>query len=137
MSVASQRDIGSYISPQIGNVPVASVAATLTGAAIDRQDYLSCVLTAVAGAATGSPTALTLDAKLQDSADGSTGWADITGAAITTIAAASTLGRVDVNLHGAARYIRVVSTVAFTGGTSPTLGVATVVDLGGAVSLPA
>lgn len=131
------KDIGSLVKAVLGNVPVAAAAGTRNGAAIDRQGFYSCVLTAISGAVTGAPTAQTLDAKLQDSADGSTGWADITGAAIAQITAVNTLAQKDVNLSAAKRWIRVVETVGFTGGTSPTLGAAEAVVLGGADTLPA
>lgn len=126
-------NIGALIKVVAGFSPRASATATINGAAIDRQDILSCVLHGRTGAAAGSPTAQTYDLKLQDSADGSTSWADLTGAVITQITAIDTSGYVDVNLLSAKRYIRSVGTVAFTAGTSPTLEVACAVVLGGAV----
>lgn len=134
---AGMNDVGAYVKPVIGNVPVASAAATLNGSSIDRSGYHSCVLFAQSGAATGSPTAQTLDAKIQDSDDGSTGWADVTGAAITQNTAVNSSAKKSVNLQAVKRYTRVVATVAFTAGTSPTLGVSTAVVLGGARELPA
>lgn len=136
------RNVGSELKVATGNVPVAASAGTRNGAAIDRQGFLSCVLVAVSGAVSGSPSAQTLDAKLQDSADGSTGWADYVPAgagsgAITQITAANTLARKNIDLSKAKRHIRVVEVVGFTGGTSPTLGAQEVVVLGGADVLPA
>lgn len=137
-------DINAYIKPVVANVPVASAAsATRNSAAIDRQNYLSAVLVATTGAATGSPTGIAVDAKVQDSADGSTGWADYVDptteatAAIAPVTAVNTLGKTNVNLSGAKRYIRVVETVALTAGTSPTIGIASHVILGGATVTPA
>ena len=129
-------DIGAQVRVVTGVAPQASAAGAVNGSAIERVGFDSCVLHVRAGNATGTPTALTLDAKLQDSADGSSGWADITGAAITQIAAASGEAHVDVNLRGAKKYIRVVQTVAFTGGTTPTLNHTSTVTLGGAVIKP-
>jgi hypothetical protein len=128
-----QYDIGSQIKNVTGVAPQAAAAGTINGPAIDRRGLNSCVLFVTAGAATGAPTALTLDSKLQDSADGSTGWADLSGAAITQIVAASTDKQVDVNLKGAKAYIRVVQTTGFTGGTTPTLNQGATVTLGGPV----
>jgi hypothetical protein len=85
----------------------------------------------------GTPTSFTYDAKLEDSADGSTGWAALVGAAITQIVAASTAGYKDVDLSSAKRYIRAVDVIAFVGGTSPKLNAAVAVVLGGADVLPA
>lgn len=136
-------DINAYIKPVVGVVPTASAAATINGASIDRINYQSAVLVANTGAETGSPSARSLNAKIQHSTDGSTGWNDYTDpttgavAAITAITAASTQAKVAVNLSAAKRYIRVVETVAFTGGTSPTLAVSGHVILGGALVTPA
>lgn len=141
LGLAVAWDVGAQLTTKIGNVPVAASAGTRNGAAIDRQGFLSAVISATCGAATGTPTSFTYDAKVQDSADGSTGWADYkpdgaTVAAITQITAVNTNGRRNVNLVNAKRYIRVVETVAFVGGTSPTLAVAEDVILGGASEEP-
>jgi hypothetical protein len=130
-------DIGSIIKP------VAAVTANSSGttnsSAIDRQGYESCVLFHSCGAASGSPTAQTADSKLQDSADGSTSWGDISTAAATQLTADSTSARVSVNLRDLTtkRYIRVVNVVALTSGTTPKLPVQATVILGGAATLPA
>ena len=131
-----QHDIGAFIKPEIGTKPEASTGGAVNGASIDRQGFESCVLAAHSGAVTGGPSAQTVDSKLQDSPDGSTGWVDITGAAITQITAVDTIERKNVDLAAVKRFIRVVTTVGFTGGTSPDLGVAAVVLLGGATELP-
>ncbi len=141
MNLGTTKKLGSLYKTTKGNPPAAASAGTRNGSAIDRSvaggvTYQSATLHAASGAVTGSPTTQTLDAKLQDSADGSTGWADITGAAITQITAANAEAEVDVDLSGAKRYIRVVEVVAFTGGTTPTLGAQETVVLGGADRLP-
>lgn len=56
----------------------------------------------------------TIDTKVQDSLDGSTGWTDIAGAAITQITAADTSGRIRVKaeqLRDGAKFIRIVQEV--------------------------
>lgn len=130
-------DIGSLIKPVIG--ATANSSGTTTGSGIDRAGYESCVLFHACGAASGSPTAQTVDSKLQDSADNSTGWGDITGAVATQLTADSTSARVSVNLRDLTtkRYIRVVNVVALTSGSSPKLAVQATVILGGAATLPA
>ena len=128
--MVAHKDIGSQIR-MLGSVaPGDRAAGAVNGTGIDRmvaesgKGYLSCVLFVQTGAASGSPTAQTVDAKIQDSADNST-FADYTdpttaaAAAITQITADSTNREKDVNLSNAKRYVRVVLTVAFTGGTSP------------------
>ena len=137
MSIPTRKDIGAFIKAQAGINPQDSAAATINGGAIDRQDFDSCVLHAAAGAATGAPTAQTVDAKLQDSPDGTSGWADIAGAAITQITADNAQAEVDIDLSGAKRYIRAIVAVGFTGGTTPTIPVAATVVLGGGRELPA
>ena len=141
MNLADNFKMGSYTKPVVGTVPAAASAGTRNGSTIDRRVNgalaLSANLFAATGAETGSPSARTVDAKIQDSADGSTGWADYippdqsTVAAIAQITAASSSAEVDVKLSGAKRYIRVVEVLAFTSGTTPTLGVQTTVTLGG------
>jgi len=149
MNPAFMKDGAAWLSPQIGTAPAASAAGSVNGAAVDRVLpgvapglALSCDLVAQTGAATGGPTTQTLDAKIQDSPDGSTGWADYippgaaSVAAIPQITAINTLARKRVDLSGARRYIRVVTTVGFTGGSSPTLGNAVVVELCGLENPP-
>jgi hypothetical protein len=133
---SNSSQVGAYISPKVGNVPLANSAGTRNGTAVDRDGFDSCVLHGQTGASTGTPTSFTYALKLQESDDGSTGWADITGAAITTVTAASTAAKVNVNLSGSKRYIRAVETIAFVGGTSPTLAASSVIVLGGPDSLP-
>lgn len=129
-------NIGAEILPVAGLAALANSAGTRTGSAIDRLQSgsmaNSLVLACNVGATTGAPSATTYDCKVQDSADGSTGWADLSGAAITQ-KTTTTAGLVqkDVDLLPAKRFIRVVEVVAFTGGTSPATPAAVDVILGG------
>jgi hypothetical protein len=133
--------MGVMFKPVIGTVPAAPVAGTRNGSAINRRQSgaiaQGCTLFASSGAVTGGPATQTLDAKIQDSADGSTAWADYippdqtTVGAITQITAVNSSADVDINLSGAKAFIRVVETLAFTGGAAPTMGVETAVILSG------
>lgn len=135
--MAYPTDIGAQVKVVAGIPPTNDDGtAAINGAAIDRLGFQSAVLQVANGAAAGAPTSYTVDAKLQESADGSTGWTDISGAAITQITADNSDEYVDVNLAGAKRYIRVVATTAFVGGTSPTVPVAATVVLDGAAEKP-
>jgi hypothetical protein len=128
--------IGDIIKPV--SAVVANSSTTTNSSAIDRKGYESCVLFHACGAASGSPTGQTADSKLQSSANGTNGWADISGAAAAQLTADSTSDRVSVDLRVTSdRYIRVVNVVALTAGTSPKLPVQATVILGGAASLPA
>jgi hypothetical protein len=137
MTFATQHDIGAEVKAVTGINPVDQAAGTVNGGSIDRSGFLSCVLHLACGAASGAPTAQTVDAKLQESADGSTGWSDITGAAVTQLTADNTESQVDVDLGTVKKFIRAVVTVGFTGGTSPSIPVAATVVLGGADTLKA
>jgi len=137
----NQTDIGAFVKTVKGINPTNQAAGTINGAAIDRQGFLSCELHHASGAATGSPSSRTVDSKLQDSADGSTGWADYNpdgagSGAAAQLTADNTEARKAINLAAAKRFIRVVEVVAFVGGTSPAIPVAASVVLGGADQLP-
>lgn len=146
-AIALAVKLGAIFKAAIGTAPDAVAAGTRNGAAVDRMTpggngFLGGTLIAATGPETGSPTGRTLDAKLQDSADGSTGWADYvppgqtTVAAVAQITAVNTLQEVDVNLEAAKRYIRVVEVVTLTAGSSPKIGAQTTLVLYGADRMP-
>lgn len=127
MSIQLGQGIGGELKLAIGVEPAARAAGTVNGPAIDRLGLDTAVLEAIAGAVTGAPSAQTLDVKLQQSADGSTGWTDfvpVTGTpasgAVAQVTTVSSRKRKTISLRKAQRYIRVVQTVGFTGGTAPT-----------------
>jgi len=96
-------------------------SATANGSAVDILHYEGHA-TAIIQSAAGTGTTPTLDVKLQDSSDGSTGWADITGAAFAQVTnAAASRQIVKFNASAAKRYIRAVATV---GGTTPSFACA-------------
>ena len=136
MSQALQRSIGSFIKPISAIKVQDSAAQAINGAAQDRVGFASCVVFAASGDATGAPTAQAVDVKLQDSADGTTGWTDIAGAAVATLAADDSAAEIDVDLSSARQFVRAVAIVAFTGGTAPTIPVAVSLIMGGAAELP-
>jgi hypothetical protein len=98
-------------------LPAVRVTATGNGDAVDLTDYegdMACTLMSSAGGGT-SPT---LDVKIQDSADGSTSWADISGATFTQVTdGADAHETIIVKSNACKRYVRAVKTVT---GTSPT-----------------
>lgn len=130
------HNIGALLKGVTGVAPAANAAGAVNGAAINRQGYGACALVLMTGLDTGSPSARSATAKLQESADGSTGWTDVAGASVA-LTAVSSVAKLDVNLAGVKQFIRVVNTTAFTAGTSPTLFSASSVILGGADKLPA
>lgn len=99
--------------------PVGQETATFTGATTniaDLKDFdgdIQIILDSGAAAASG-----TMTGKIQDSADGSTGWADVTGGGFTAVAQAASKQVLTVNRDGIKRYIRFVGTIAASGTTT-------------------
>lgn len=135
MNIAMQRNIGAYLLAGNGVIAAAQVDGTVNGAAIARDGALSLCLPIMLGAATGAPTSFTVIPKLQDSADGATGWADY-GSAGAALIADDEVSQLNIDLSGAKAYVRVVYTVLFVGGTSPAIDVAGVPVLGGHAEYP-
>lgn len=108
--------------------PVGQAAGSPTGIAIDKLAYdeFREVLTVVqTGAATGTPTSYTVDAKIQESATSGGTYTDVVGATITQITADSQKAEIYWNPKKLTkRFFRLLVTTAFTGGTSPTVPVA-------------
>jgi hypothetical protein len=134
------HSIGDYVIALQAIPPQSSVAATINGNTIDRlpRNYpLSCVIHEAIGAISGAPSATGVSTKIQQSPDGST-WSDYastgSGPALT---AANTDTGVPVDLSSAMRFVRVVMTVAFTGGTTPAALVAADLIIGGETRLAA
>lgn len=144
MDINYVRNIGSLIVPVTSVLPQSSSGSTINGSAIDRAAHnmaCSCVLHQVAGAVSGSPTTTSVISKVQHAPDDST-WADykpdgVNVATTAALTAQDTENDLAVDLTAAYRYIRVVTTVAFTGGTSPAALVAADVILGGERELAA
>lgn len=99
--------------------PTATETTTFTGATTniaDLKDFdgdIQIILDSGAAAASG-----TMTGKIQDSADGSTGWADVTGGGFTAVAQAASKQVLTVNRDAIKRYIRFVGTIAASGTTT-------------------
>jgi hypothetical protein len=110
------RDIGF-----IDALPVLSYTASVNGAAVDLSAAVSGKHKPFIGAGPGGRqfkailvaewTSGTGDFKFQYSADGSTGWTDITGAAFAQVTADAVE---EIHFVAPERYIRVVGTLATT-----------------------
>lgn len=136
-SFAMQRNIGAYLKLRAAIATANAAAGAITGPAIDRQGFESCVLQVACGAASGGPSARTVDCKLThcDTSGGS--YVDVPSAALTQMTADGGDVEKNIDLIGVKRFIKVVVTVAFTGGSSPAIPVSAAIALGGAVELPA
>ena len=95
----------------------------MTGNAIQHvgvgYNYASGQLVVGTRAATGTPSTISVTGKIQDSADGSTGWNDVPGASITPVAVENGTAKANFIARGCQAYVRAVVTPAFTGGSSP------------------
>lgn len=112
------------LSSQLIQTSVSAIAArtsTVTSSAVDVRGYKGgLVVEQLVGAVSG--TSPTLDGKLQESADGSTGWTDISGATFTQVTASDSFQKIGVDVRQTRGYVRYVGTIA---GTTPsfTMGV--------------
>lgn len=124
------HNLGENIKTGLALEPIGDDGAQ-NGVVIDRKGFYGAVFTTVVGLATGSPSAQTVDSKIQESdANDGSGMTDVSGATMTQIAADSLGGEINVDLNSLKRYIRVVTTVALTGGTTPKLPVGVTYTLG-------
>jgi hypothetical protein len=105
-----------------GGLTPRTATTTVNGSAVDLlAGDGRCFAIQQVGTVTG--TAPTLAGKFQESADGSTGWADIAGATFTTV---STTDNVQaIAFDRTLRYVRYVGTVS---GTSPSFPLAVIVS---------
>lgn len=107
-------DINSNLT-QTSAAVIAARTATLTTAAVDIRTYKGgFILQQLVGVVSG--TTPTLDGKWQTSADGSTGWADISGATYTQVTATDSFQKIGIVENQTLGYIRYVGTIA---GTTP------------------
>lgn len=113
------HDVASNALVGQGTAPATSTS-TVTGAAVDmiRGDG-RCFAIQTVGTVSG--TTPTLDGKIQESADGSTGWTDVTGATFTQVTASTNLQV--ISFTRTKRFLRYVGTIA---GTTPSFALAVV-----------
>ena len=143
MSLSHIHNVGSYVVPVTSVFPESASASTINGASIDRTLHNlpnSCVLHQVVGAESGAPTTTSVQTTLQHSPDNST-WSNYqigsTVQQTAALTAANSENTAAIDLAGAYRFIRAVTAVAFTGGTSPAVLVAADIILGGERELAA
>jgi hypothetical protein len=96
-----------------GNTTGVTTSANLQGASVDLADNVGNVITAVAVVGVVTGTSPTMDAKMQESTDGTT-WTDVTSGAFTQITTSSQVQALAIK--PTKRYVRCTGTV---GGTSP------------------
>jgi len=134
----SQQNIGAYIKPVVGNIAKAQAAGADSGPAIDRMGYQSATLLGARGATSSNPSAHSVTYKLQHSdTTVNEDFSDVTGVALAALTANDTSARLNIDLSALKRYVRIVATAAFTGGTTPAIPISSTLILGGADKLPA
>jgi hypothetical protein len=139
MTPAQKKNSGASFKALKAIPPQDAAAGAISGnsdAGHDRTGFGSCQLHVAVGAASGTPDSFSVAGKLQESDSESTGYTDISGAAITSITADNGEARVNVDLSGCKKYIRAVVTPAFVNGTSPKVEVAATIVLGGPDTVP-
>lgn len=131
------KRLGESVKVVAATSPIARTAGALNGTVIDRTGFLDAVVHLSVGAATGTPTAQGVSLKIQTGAllDGSD-MADVDGEIIPSLTANNVGAKLSLNLEPLKQYIRVVSTVTFTGGTTPAIPVAQTVILGNPSLIP-
>ena len=123
MSIFPLR-IDENIAKRIALSPVELSAGVTTGTEFDRlgsgeYQFESVCLVVQVGVDTGTPDAFTVDCVLQESSVSGSGYTDV--ASITQIDGEGEIENVCYNLNSLKQYIRPEFTVAFTGGSSPTI----------------
>lgn len=114
------QDINSPLT-QTSVSGIAARTSTLTTSSVDVRSYKGgLIVEQLVGVVSG--TTPTLAGKIQTSADGSTGWADITGETFTSVTATDSFQKIGFDVRETHGYIRYVGTIA---GTTPsfTMGV--------------
>lgn len=133
--------MGKYLGEKAklvsGAVPSERAAGSVNGSVVDRLGFQSAVVFLNTGAATGTPSAQGVALKVQtgDVADGSD-MADVTGDTVAALTADNANAELNLNLAGYKRYLRVVVTTTFTGGTTPKIGSSVTVALGESNTIP-
>lgn len=95
--------------------PTAARTTTTNGPAVDVRGQKG-IAAVILDSAAGTGTTPTMDVKIQDSADGATGWADVPGATFAQVTATASQQKIGLDLDACRGYIRAVATI---GGTTP------------------
>jgi hypothetical protein len=119
-----------------------SGSSAVDGVSVDTEGYDNAKLHVYSAEASGSPSAAVLAVTLQESADGSTNWSnaldntgEVIGFSLSGLQAAAGVNAARIeglNLNRK-RYLRIVVTPTFTGGTSPAALVYGEIVFGGGV----
>ncbi len=134
------KNIQYSVAPRVSVVPGSFSGTTArNGSGVDTMGFADARAVCHVGAATGTPDSYTVTWKIQESSDNgsSDAFADVSG--LTAVCDADNeLVTIDIPNVGTVRerYLRVVGTPAFTGGSTPTVPGVGIIELGKAVDEP-
>lgn len=112
---------------KIGINPQDSAAGTVNGGAIDLLSFEQsdkAVALCQCGAASGTPTTQSVTFKLQHCDTSGGTYVDVTDGGADAMTADNSVDKIPFQPSALKRYVRLVSVVAFTGGTTPAIEVA-------------
>ena len=114
------KDLKYSVDVESSIRPVAiSGSSAVNGVAVDKLGFDDALAVVSLGAESGSPDSFSFAAKVQESANGSTGWADVANAT-ATLTEENTVAKFKVpDMLNRLRYLRVVITPTFVNGSSP------------------
>lgn len=145
MTSRAPRNVGGLVTTKTALRPQSSSGAAsygLAGLAINRSDFQSMLLKVVSGAKSGSPTTVTVKAKVQHcDTEGGTYTDVATGPANTAVAISDITDQnqerfLELDLSGFKEFLKVAFEVSFTGGSSPAVLLAAEAVLGGGPVIP-
>lgn len=127
--------IGGEVKTLVAFTPRAmSGEVAESGSVIDRKGYTSAVFTIISGNYTSTPSSIDVACKVQDCATETGTFEDVSGATARVSGEVATTRirdeEINVDLRPCARYIKLVVTPDFTGGSSPTFYFGATVTLG-------
>lgn len=129
-----------YVS---GLDPIASTGTVHNGVVLDRQLFNTLIWLVQGGVVTGSPSAVTVDAKIQESdVDDGSGMTDAAvgafgGVAIVQQTAGVFAVKLEVDYRKLKQFTRIVVTTVLTGGSSPTIPISVGTTVGAGERHPA
>lgn len=129
-SIAYLEDVSQLMIAKKGINPQVATAA-VNGTGLDRTKYDSVLASCTTGAKGGStaPTSVSTVFKLQESSDNST-FTDVSGATCT-VSGENGVGYIQRSLRDLDKYIRLVATPTFDGGSSPSILIGATLNVGG------
>ena len=125
-------DFFAHLKAFVQHAAGTAITAANNGTGLDKTGYEGGIVVAQVGSTTGTPTSFTVTFKLQHSKDNSV-WVDALDANQAAISGALTAAgalKLRIDATYLFKFIRVVATPVFVGGTSPTAVISSELLLG-------